>query len=65
MYFYTVVYIDEDYIEQTETGIVSGNSYGAAADKVADFYKADNIMNIKLEQCYDDVIPAEEIAPIA
>jgi hypothetical protein len=49
MYFYTVVYIDEDYIEQTETGIVSGNSYGAAADKVADFYKADNIMNIKLE----------------
>lgn len=65
MYFYTVVYIDKDYIEQTETGIVSGSSYGTAADKVVEFYKVDNIMNIKLEQCYDDVVPAEEIASIA
>ncbi len=65
MYFYTVVYIDRDCLEQTETGIVSGNTYGEAADHVVDFYEADNIINIKLEECYDNVVPAEEIAPIA
>lgn len=65
MYFYTVVYIDMDYLEQTETGIVSGSTYGEAANRVVDFYKVDNIINIKLEECCDNVIPAEEIASIA
>ena len=65
MYFYTVVYMDDDYIEQTEKGIVSADTYGAAADRVVEYYHLDNVINVTLEQCYDNVIPAEEIASIA
>ncbi len=61
MYYYLVEYWDSDSQEVvTESGMTSGNAYGAAADKVVELYGSENIVSVKLTEL-ENILYEEEI----
>ena len=61
MYYYLVEYWDSDSQKVvTESGMTSGETYGAAADKVVELYDLENIISIELTKL-EDILYEEEI----
>lgn len=61
MYYYLVEYWDSDLQKVvTQSGMTSGETYGAAANKVDEFYGLENIISIKLIEL-EDILGEEEI----
>lgn len=61
MYYYLVEYWDSDLLEvATESGMCSGTTYSAAADKVVKLYGAKSLVSMKLTELegilYEDEI---------
>lgn len=61
MYYYLVEYWDSDSLKiVAESGITSGETYGAAADKIVALYGRKNTFSVKLTEL-EDTIYEEEI----
>ena len=62
MYYYLVEYWDSDSQKVvTESGMTSGETYGAAADKVVELYDLENIISIELTKLEDILYEEEHI----
>lgn len=55
IYYYEVYYWDEfDEVRRTAKGVILGESMGAAANRLVEFYGADSVFDIKLYKMIDD-----------
>lgn len=60
MYYYVIKYWDEEY--RTDSGLVSGETWKDAADKIEDYYGGENIKEFKLSIVEGgEVLPEEEL----
>jgi len=60
MYYYLVDFLDEDYNEHKESGLIGAQSYSTATAQVTDFYGEGNIISLYLEQ-WNDVVTEDEV----
>ncbi len=61
MFKYVVTFWDETENKQmTETGLTCGDSWGAAFDRVRDYYGEGNIVGVYLEE-WESVLTSEEV----
>lgn len=61
MYYYLVEYWNSDSQEVvTESGMTSGDTYGAAADKVVELYGPESIVSVKLREL-ENILYEDEI----
>lgn len=61
MFHYTVDFWDDEIKEsQQETGIVGATTYSEAAQRISDYYGADNIVTISMTQ-WEDLITTDDL----
>ena len=64
MFQYSVYFWDEDEgKERTVKGIVSVDTYGDAADRLVDYYGADNVISMELMEL-EDVLETDELKEV-
>ena len=55
IYYYEVYYWDElDEIRRTAKGVILGESMGAAADKIVEYYGEDSVFDVKVYKMTGD-----------
>lgn len=61
MFYYKVSYWDEiDCKQREESGLLSAKDYGSAAKKVTNYYGANNVSSLYLEE-WEDVLTEDEV----
>ena len=61
MFHYKIQYMDEiDKTTENDSGIVGAVSYGSAVDKICEYYGAENVVSLTIEE-WENILSAEEV----
>lgn len=65
MYYYVVEYWDNlDQESRTDSGVISAENYSAAAGKVEEYYGSENVVELKLSELVEKILPEDELMDI-